>query len=895
MRKIASFVLILLIGMMLPIFSASATNGYWDYPVIACDSGEYHFDKETGTLYAYCDPEGTITDLVIPSELAGVAVTAIADEAFSNADLLESVTIPNSVKHIGAGAFFACTALKSIVIPDSVTSIGADAFFQCENLKSAKLGNGITSIPDSMFFDCSALSDITFGKNITSIGESAFYACESLTKLVLPEKLQTIGTAAFLWCSRLADVTFGKSLTSIGEQAFSGCSALKSITLPDSVSHIGELAFSQCDSLASVNLGKSAAFIGCNAFSCGSQFIDFTVDAANEHLSVDENGILFNKNKTELILCPNGYVGTVTIPESVTNIRNWAFFGCTGLTEVTIGKNVKTIGDEAFYACDGLKNLTVPNGVTHFGARAFAYCAELQEVTIGKDVEHIGDHAFNRCEKLAAIHVDEANKHYSSDEKGILYDKEKTVLIQAPTTYVGAYTGPKSLITVKSEAFYNCPGLTSLVLAEGTKVIEDGAFSSCAALENITLPDSLERIGGWAFFLTACYDNNDGDLFYIGNHLIEAYASDPESILGNIAVREGTRTIADYAFEYGDVPTLTLPESLVSIGEYAFHFCNFENITIPKNVSFIGEGAFESCYNLKQINVDAENKHYRSESGVLFNKEKTVLLKFPEVYSGKYVIPSSVTTVADNAFDSVSELTTLTIPKSVAKFGAFIPNEIITLDVYYIGSGDDWAKIDIDAESRLSLEKSILYDYLPVELIKTENPFKDVQKDAYFATPVLWASANKITSGVSATSFAPNASCTRGQIVTFLWRMKGCPEPSTGNNPFKDVKQTAYYYKAVVWASENGIIFGTSATTFAPNAPCTRGQVATLLYRISPDDGSYETENPFKDVAIGDYYYDGVLWAYENGITDGIGSGKFAPNATCTRAQIVTFLFRTFA
>ena len=175
---------------------------------------------------------------------------------------------------------------------------------------------------------------------------------------------------------------------------------------------------------------------------------------------------------------------------------------------------------------------------------------------------------------------------------------------------------------------------------------------------------------------------------------------------------------------------------------------------------------------------------------------------------------------------------------------------------------------------------------------KTQNPFVDVKEGDYFYTPVLWAVQNGITNGTSATTFSPNNPCTRAQIVTFLWRANGSPEPKLSVNPFKDVNESAYYYKAVLWAVEKGITTGTSATAFSPEATCTRGQVATFLWRSQGKLAPTSTSNPFSDVNDHSYYYDAVLWAVENSITNGTGKGKFSPDDSCTRGQIVTFLYR---
>ncbi len=170
-----------------------------------------------------------------------------------------------------------------------------------------------------------------------------------------------------------------------------------------------------------------------------------------------------------------------------------------------------------------------------------------------------------------------------------------------------------------------------------------------------------------------------------------------------------------------------------------------------------------------------------------------------------------------------------------------------------------------------------------------DNPFTDVSSGAYYYDAVLWAAENGVTDGVTATLFAPDAPCTRAQIVTFLWRAAGSPEP-VGTSAFTDVPASAYYAKAVAWAVENGITDGTSETTFSPDAPCTRGQSMTFLYRARK--GAANASTGFTDVPAGAYYAAPVAWAVENGVTNGTGETTFSPDVPCTRAEIVTFLYR---
>ena len=173
-----------------------------------------------------------------------------------------------------------------------------------------------------------------------------------------------------------------------------------------------------------------------------------------------------------------------------------------------------------------------------------------------------------------------------------------------------------------------------------------------------------------------------------------------------------------------------------------------------------------------------------------------------------------------------------------------------------------------------------------------ENPFTDLANESYYYDAVLWAVENGVTAGTSANAFSPDNGCTRAQVVTFLWRAAGQPEPSSNYNPFTDVDADAYYYKAVLWAVERNITAGTSATTFSPDATCTRAQIVTFLWRYEGQPEPKTASNPFSDVAGDAYFAKAVLWAAENGVTSGTSATTFSSEATCTRAQVVTFLYR---
>ena len=295
---------------------------------------------------AFSDCSG-LTSVTIPN-----SVTSIENGAFYGCSSLTSpvynahvfafmptsysgaYTIPNGIESIAGYAFYGCTGLTSVTIPNSVTSIGDDAF-SGTGLTSVTIPNSVTSIGNWAFSGCSGLTSVTIGNSVTSIGDWAFSYCFGLTSVTIPNSVTSIGDRAFWGCTGLTSVTIGNSVTSIGGYAFCGCTGLTFVTIPNSVTSIGDLAFYGCTGLTS---------------------IDVTSDNPNYY---SEDGVLFNKTKTELIQYPIGNVRTeYTIPNNVTSIEAYAFYECTGLTSVTIPNSVTSIGDRAFWGCTGLTSIT---------------------------------------------------------------------------------------------------------------------------------------------------------------------------------------------------------------------------------------------------------------------------------------------------------------------------------------------------------------------------------------------------------------------------------------------------------------------------------------------------------------------------------------------------------
>ena len=273
------------------------------------------------------------------------SVTTIGEYAFFDCKSLTSINIPNSVTTIGEGAFSWCKSLTSINIPNSVTTIGDRAFAGCESLTSINIPNSVTTIGDEAFSECNSLTSINIPNSVTTIGEGAFSRCKSLTSINIPNSVTTIGEHAFFDCKSLTSINIPNSVTTIGEDAFRRCKSLTSINIPNSVTTIGEGAFADCESLTSISIPSSVVTIIGNPFCCWHGILN------NESKAfIDEDHVLFNKNKTTLIAY-RAKKTNYTIPNSVTTIGKSAFSNCRSLTSINIPNSVTTIEERAFVGC----------------------------------------------------------------------------------------------------------------------------------------------------------------------------------------------------------------------------------------------------------------------------------------------------------------------------------------------------------------------------------------------------------------------------------------------------------------------------------------------------------------------------------------------------------------
>ncbi len=293
---------------------------------------------------------------------------------------LASVTIPYGVTSIGGGAFKGCKKLTSVTMPESVTNIEWNAFRECGELTEAILPNGLTSIERGVFCHCSKLTSVMIPPNVRSIGNWAFWCCGGLTSVTIPECVTNIGKKAFWGCKGLTTVSLPQSLVGVEGDAFRVCTNLTSVIMPENVANIGGCVFAYCTGLQQINV------------------------AANNQKYTSIDGVLYTKDCTKLVMCPNGMT-SVTIPESVTNIGLGAFCGCGELTAISIPQNVRNIGGWAFEMCEGLVTVTIPDNVAHIGESAFLKCHRLESVVMRGGCPGARNNVFGDCDRLTAIHV----------------------------------------------------------------------------------------------------------------------------------------------------------------------------------------------------------------------------------------------------------------------------------------------------------------------------------------------------------------------------------------------------------------------------------------------------------------------------------------------------------
>ena len=831
------------------------------------------------------------------------------------------------VTYIGENAF-AGMRVSGTGIPGSVREIGANAYRKNTGLNNPYLGANIRSVGDYAYAE-TGTNYLVFGNPQAEFGTGVFQGCKSLTQANLPEGMTAVPEAMFSGCNTLREITIPTTVRSIAANAFSGCTRLKTVNFYGTTSQWADIEVAEGnDALLNAKLEGVLTTGG----TCGENALwelsgDFTT------LTISGSGAVTSHPWANAA----GTVETVIVEDGITSLCDSAFYGFEVVTEISLPETLTEIGSDCFRNNYALPGLELPAGLTRLGSNAFTWCSSLKSLVIPAGITTIADHLLSYCSALESV---EMSENVTSIGAYAFVNCTSLTDINIPDglTALGgdAFAGCKSLairfewpeaIPVVGTALSGS-GITEVVLPETVTAIGATAFMGCTRLETVNIPDSVTAIGERAFASTRS--------------------------LKSIRIPDGITTIPSGCFSDSGLTEISLPDSLTTIERYAFQRCaNLESVRLPEGITSIADEVFSYCSSLKEINwpsgVDKIGWHQFNGTALTeFTVPATV--KKVESYAfkdctklEKLVFEGRDTVVTGSQIFENDDLLTIycwydSSAQAAAEFSMIpyvlfdAPADLPRYPVLTTISGDgeiiatpaestgfEWITIDIVPGENSVLYSLELYYYAyeelelrieevdgdtfrllmpkcPVELVAsfqdTATGFIDIKPSDFFYDPVLWAVENGITTGTSGTTFNPGGECLRAHVVTFLWRAAGSPEPVSMDNPFVDVRESDFFYKAVLWAVENGITNGTDATHFSPATPCNRATVVTFLYRSLGDPAVDSAANSFTDVPAGDWFTEAVVWAVENGITNGISATEFAPASLCNRAQIVTFLYR---
>ena len=469
-----------------------------------------YFDLPVTSISSWGFERCEIRSLYIPK-----GVKAIEDYAFYGCKTLKKLFIPETVNRIGTRAMHDCSNLaitvsdknpcfssldgalynknktkiikapgtiQSFAFPKTVTRIHEDAFQGCKNLKSIVIPEGITYIGENAFDD-SGLIEVYISKTVVTIDNYAFSGCMYIKHVDFcydggshESELCTIGRRAFFWCVNLEEVILPDHVTLIDDEAFSDCGKAKVLHLGNDLQTIGENAFVGMKSIEEVKIPRYVLSIAEDAFEDCTKLESIEVDKNNNYYA-SYDGVLYNKGKTSLMICPQGKA-LIDFPKSVVNFREFAFRKC-ALTYVEIPSTVKYIDHGLFYECESLTSVKLPKGISRINSSAFYGCSSLASFVVDSNIEEIGFNAFSHCSSLADLEFKEG---VSEIDSSAFYD----------CTSLSTLTLPNSLRTIGDYGFEYCTSLTSVTFGTGLRKIDTRAFHGCSSLSSITYLGDME-------------------------------------------------------------------------------------------------------------------------------------------------------------------------------------------------------------------------------------------------------------------------------------------------------------------------------------------------------------------------------------------------------------------
>ncbi|MBR3629463.1 MAG: leucine-rich repeat protein [Oscillospiraceae bacterium] len=681
----------------------------------------------------------SLTSVTLPEGLTELPGGASTYGFFENCTSLTSFTIPAGITRIGNRAFSGCTALSAIRIPDTVTSIGNQAFQGCEALESVSLPGSVTSLGSGCFQSCLKLQSVTLPAGLDRISASLFSGCGALRSITLPETVTVIEENAFAECTSLTGMQFPDGIVSIGSSAFQNCTSLRTLRFPEGFDNIGSLAFDgtaflaeQDDPFVLLNGTVLYKYQGLDTSVTVPDGVTSIADGAFSSVS-DLTAVTIPKGVTRIGAAFRGCTSlkSVTLPNTLQELGDEAFRGCSKLESILLPSSLTTIGDRAFFQCTslGIVDLSYQNSLTRVGGNAFSgtpYTAgktgmiiigqalyqyigneadpkipndivsispgafagnlSIEELHLPASVRSIGKQAFIGCQNLSSVNLPDTVTEIGTQAFGYYYSDGKSGDILAyPFTFYG-HSGSVS------EAY-----------------VQDSASSSISFV-NI---DNLQGDCNEDIFWTVSIET--GTLTISGTGKMPEY-SNPygenqapylqyQNIITSVEIDEGITSVGSYAFyNLKHLRSVSLPDGLTSIGAYAFAGCtSLSEIAFPDTVRSFGNSVFArnmaltsvtlpagmtnfnprafSESGITQFLIDDENQYFQSKGGVLYSKNLTRLVAYPQGKADhSFTIPDTVTAVGDYAFYRQQYLTSVTFPASVTSAGGGILYDMPSLE-----------------------------------------------------------------------------------------------------------------------------------------------------------------------------------------------------------------------
>ena len=566
----------------------------------------------------------------------------IGDYAFSDCQNLERINLGDNILTIGNYAFSGCKKLTSIDIPQSAIYILSGVFMGCSSLTAINVAatNERYSSVDGVLFNKDKTQLICYPQNkegktytipnsVTKLENKSFYCTNNLDTVIITGGVQTIEGATFQDARSIKSVVLFNSITKISSMTFYGCNSLESIAIPSSVKTIEDRAFYNCTKLKPIYIPTTVTSIGSDAF-MNVPLIIYNGTATGSRWGAkaiikgeaDYDGFVYADEEYKQLV---GYIGDETmiaIPATVTTIGDKTFSYCSGLKSVTIPNTVTSISSTAFQGCNQLDTLQI---YTNSIGTEFSNITSLKSIYIGATVTSIATDAFSNCTNLEEV------KFYANA--------------------IGTEFSQKS-------------SLKNVIIGSTVRSIEGEAFAGCTNLKTVVIPNSVTTIGDDAFLNVKNIVNNSQATGSPWGALNVGGVEDE----GGFIFSDSQKTnLVGYVGEGGEI---TIPNTVISITEKAFvNRGNLSSVTISSAVASIALDAFSGCGSLTAIDVVSDNENFSAANGILFNKDKTTIIRCLEAKSATYTIPSTVTRIADSAFYNCKKITSITLTDDLVGIG----------------------------------------------------------------------------------------------------------------------------------------------------------------------------------------------------------------------------------